>query len=509
MITNPRMNPRTKTASAPEASLIQANFAPRARPLGSVLFLAAAWATALTMHGDTASHLAHYAAIGVGIGLAASIIVDFRDGILNLIRADLFAILALYFLTFFEFLFKQDFFDTLANPDTTRQAILSCIIGFSGMVIGRHFLTMRKHPLSQLFFSPVPGGLLIAVFWLFIFIGSLHMLVATNFNPALVFHHLVGPRFSQPWARERFGDWRALLVELSMLFYLIPPIAGVVLARRKKYNWAQILLVIIGFVMVLFYGFVGGTRNLFISYLVTFLIGYAFALARGRTKELVAVGAVCAVMTVSATVLMLQFREVGLESYVNGGYQVYLDYADQESFFVDYNLYAIGQLIKYFPSSHPYLGWEVPYLALIRPIPRALWPGKPEGMSMTIEDAMDVDGMTIAASFIGEAHMSGGPVAVFLVGLFFGALTGWWGLLASPRNSELGILVYSSGFFAAVISMRSLFVFTTALLPTIASIVAGTFFVKKIVPMFRNKLGGPRKLPRPARQPNPPPRPRR
>jgi hypothetical protein len=166
-------------------------------------------------------------------------------------------------------------------------------------------------------------------------------------------------------------------------------------------------------------------------------------------------------------------------------------------------------LIKYFPSSHPYLGWEVPYLALIRPIPRALWPGKPEGMSMTIEDAMDVDGMTIAASFIGEAHMSGGPVAVFLVGLFFGALTGWWGLLASPRNSELGILVYSSGFFAAVISMRSLFVFTTALLPTIASIVAGTFFVKKIVPMFRNKLGGPRKLPRPARQPNPPPRPRR
>ena len=53
--------------------------------------------------------------------------------------------------------------------------------------------------------------------------------------------------------------------------------------------------------------------------------------------------------------------------------------------------------------------------------------------------------------------------------LGFGALTGWWSHLASAQNSELGILIYSSGFFATVISMRSLFVFTTALLPTVAA----------------------------------------
>ena len=439
----------------------------------------------------------------MGIGLLVSVIFDVRDGVLNLIRADLLAILALYFLTLFEFLFKQDFFDSLAGVETTRQAILSSMVGFAGIAIGRHLPNVRKHPLSQLFFTPTPGGLLIAMLWLFIFIGSLHMLLATNFNIALIFHHLVGPRFTQPWSRERFGDWRALLVELSMLFYLVPPIAGVVLARRKKYNGFQIFSVTVGLVMVLFYGFVGGTRNIFISYLVTFLIGYAFALARGRTKELVAVGSICAILIISATVVMLQFREAGLENYVNGGYQAYIDYADEESFFVDYNLYAIGRLIEVFPKEHPYLGWEVPYLALVRPIPRALWPGKPEGMSMTIEDAMGVDGLTIAASFIGEAYMSGGQIAVFLIGLFFGVLTGWWGMLASPRNSELGILVYASGFFAAVISMRSLFVFTTALLPTVVSIVAGTFFVKKVLPAFQKKLRPTRKLPLPARHPNP------
>ncbi len=51
-----------------------------------------------------------------------------------------------------------------------------------------------------------------------------------------------------------------------------------------------------------------------------------------------------------------------------------------------------------------------------------------------------------------------------------GSIGGWWNSLASPKNSELGILVYASGFFAVVLTMRSLFEFTTAMLPTLASL---------------------------------------
>jgi len=81
--------------------------------------------------------------------------------------------------------------------------------------------------------------------------------------------------------------------------------------------------------------------------------------------------------------------------------------------------------------------------------------------------------------------MCGGIVVVFLTGLIFGFITGWWGHFASPKNSELGILIYSSGFFSAVISMRSLYVFTTALLPTAISIVIGIWLVYMLQP--RNK----------------------
>ena len=128
----------------------------------------------------------------------------------------------------------------------------------------------------------------------------------------------------------------------------------------------------------------------------------------------------------------------------------------------------------------PYLGLEVPYLALIRPIPRALWKGKPEGLSSSIEHALgEFSGsITISASFAGEAYMAGGFFGVLLCALFFGAINGWWSHLMGPKNSELGILIYASGFFAAVISMRSLFTYTTALLPTVAAIVGTGYLVR-------------------------------
>jgi len=97
-----------------------------------------------------------------------------------------------------------------------------------------------------------------------------------------------------------------------------------------------------------------------------------------------------------------------------------------------------------------------------------------------METALGVEGLTLAASFIGESYISWGWTGVFLAGIFFGALMGWWSRMASPENSDFGILVYASGFFAAVISMRSLFVFTTALLPTLAAVVFGKLAFRQI-----------------------------
>src|ERR1700722_12168051 len=99
MIPSPRSRPAMP--SKPKAN--PGELAPQANVLGSVLFLGGMWLTVATLRGNTASHAAHYAAIGVGLSLLASIYMDWKQGLLNLIRPDLMAILALYFLTLFEF----------------------------------------------------------------------------------------------------------------------------------------------------------------------------------------------------------------------------------------------------------------------------------------------------------------------------------------------------------------------------------------------------------------------
>jgi len=87
--------------------------------------------------------------------------------------------------------------------------------------------------------------------------------------------------------------------------------------------------------------------------------------------------------------------------------------------------------------------------------------------------------MTISSTFIGESYMAGGAFAVALTGLLFGILTGWWSRMAIGLSSALGLLIYASGFLAAVISMRSLFTLTVTILPTIAAILMATVFTRK------------------------------
>lgn len=448
---------------------------------GTALAVVVCALTCVFLSGKEPSDLGRFAAIGTALALGLSVYCDFTArGLRNLIRADLMALVAFYFLTFFEFLFPQPHFNEMITPEATRLGIVAIEVGFIGMFLGRHAYKPRQRPLQRLLTTEVPPGILLGIFWGCVAVGYLHMLLAVDFDVVKMVSAFTDARFTQPWSRGRLGDWKALVVELGMFIYLIPPLAGIILARRERYNIINLLLVTGGLLFTLFYGFTSGTRNVFASYLVTLLIGYAFALPRTRQKEILALGVVCAAMMVVATPVMLAFRSVGIKNWLKGDYTP-PPVEETKTVFVDYNLYAVCKIMETFPDRHDYLGLEIPYQALIRPIPRAIWSGKPEGLSFTIEDALGVEGLTISATFVGESYMAGGFLAVLVCGVFFGALTGWWSYLASPRNSELGILIYASGFFAAVISMRSLFVLTTAMLPTIAAIVLGTIVVKQVI----------------------------
>ncbi len=454
---------------------------------GTLLALLGLAVTALLAQAELASTLARTAAVGTILSIGVSTAMDLRlGGLRNLIRADLMAILAFFFLTLFEFLFPQPHFDTLVNASNAHAGVLCVLLGFAGLFVGRHIFHPKQQPFTYTLTREIPPGWIVAIFWMCVAIGYAHMIIAVNFNLIEMVMWCMEPRFSQPWQRGRLGDWKALLVELGLFIYLIPPLGGIMIARRRRYGTVALLLVCAALLLTLFYGFSSGTRYVFAAYLVTFLIAYAFALPFADRKELLVLCAGSAVLMVTVSFFMLQFRSVGLRNYLQGNYEPPV--AEERTYFVDYNLYNICRLVEFFPAKKDYLGWEIPYHALIRPIPRAVWSGKPESLSSSIEDVLGVQGFTISASFVGEAYMSGGFVAVGIIALCFGLLTGWWSHLASPKNSELGILIYASGFFATVISMRSLFVFTTALLPTVAALIIGAYAVRLLAAQARRIL---------------------
>lgn len=427
------------------------------------------------------SEMARIAAYGVGITLFASFALELRSGIKNLIRADLVGILAFYYLTLYEFLFPQPFFDKqMPHLSLTEQALYAVIIGIGAIMIGRHLAPRGKQPFEAIMTRPVPARWIIALFWASCFIGYFHMLLAESFDVFKMVEDMMKPRFNQPWGRGRYGDWKALLNELALVLYFIPPLMGLMLARIERYSAMQIATALGGFAFTLFYGFVGGTRSLFGAYLVTFMISFAFACPAQKRRQTVLVFTLCAAAMAVSTKAMLEMRSVGFSNWMEGKYKVYVN-RQTESVFVDDNLLSITKIVGFFPELNGgrYLGFEIPYLALVRPIPRAIWSGKPTGLSVNLEQSLfGLKGLTISCTFVGEGYMSGGLMAVLAQGIVLGLLAGWWSRLASSRNSELGILIYSSGFFAVVITMRSTFALTTALLTPAAGIVVGHFLLK-------------------------------
>jgi hypothetical protein len=125
-----------------------------------------------------------------------------------------------------------------------------------------------------------------------------------------------------------------------------------------------------------------------------------------------------------------------------------------------------------------------------------LWPGKPEGLSVGIEEALGASGLTLAATFVGEAYMSGGALAVVLTGLVFGAAAALWNRVGIHLRSNLDLVIYVSGFLSGLVAMRSPLSMVPMMLPTVALWTLGKMAAK------RSRRFSAQVLPQSARSPS-------
>src|SRR5207244_2266195 len=117
--------------------------------------------------------------------------------------------------------------------------------------------------------KPVPPAWLVAILWVSFFVGFLYVLIGVKFELPKIIEAMMRVRFDQPWVRGKYGSWKELINELSLLLYLIPPIVGLMFGRRERYSALNLALALLAFLWLLFFGFAAGTRTVFAAYLIT------------------------------------------------------------------------------------------------------------------------------------------------------------------------------------------------------------------------------------------------
>lgn len=450
-------------------------YAPPAPEVAGTACLLAGLLLAYSMYPAeaTPATMSRVAAITVGIAFLISVFFDSRKGLRNLFRTDLLCLVGIYGLTLAEFLFPQEEFDAMTTVAQTTNSLNMVLLGMGCLAIGRHLVAAKPMQSRWLNVNDISNN---ALFYALIgsaFLGFLYMLLAVNFDLGRLIDGMLGPRFSEPWSRNRIGGLISLLTELSLMLYIVPPLAGIIWNRRRYFSLPQLLIVAAVFSLTIFHSFSSGTRNIFIAHLATLLMAYLLTLPENNLRNTIIPILIAGLIGVYGSYHMLEFRTMGLRNYVEN--RVYESGSTRDTLAVDYNLASIGPLIDALPARHPYLGLEVITWALVRPIPRVFLPGKPEGLSVSIEEIVGAAGWTVAVTYLGESYMMAGWTGVIGMSLFFGALAAWWNRMAMQRQSDYALLVYALGFFAAGITMRSLFMFTTAILPVIALIVFRRF----------------------------------
>jgi hypothetical protein len=424
-------------------------------------------ATYLLLPNDRATSIYFTAAIGVMVSVGGGLFLESGGRLLSLIRTDVLMLVALYGLTLVEFFFPQEEINGILGPEEAIHGVEALFLGFVGLIIGRNFVNRSPRQVASMAIVQLrPNELLI------LYVGALcvsyfYMLLAVDFDPVELIHQMMAPRWSQAWSRGEFGGWLAILGTLSeLVLYLIPSIAGCILADWHRYSAVQLASVALGVAFTFFYTFSGGTRNVFAITVVLLLGSYIMFSQKISWKRIAVLFALTAGVLYLSAYYMLQFRTTGIESYLRGDREVHG--VESETLFIDNNLPVISRLTGIFPEQISYLGLEMATYALLLPVPRALWPDKPTKLSVDAADALGATGVTLSSTFVGESYMMGGYPAVLMVGLLFGWLAGWWDRIGRDLRSNLGIIIYTSGFFTALLSMRSFLFTTTTLLPTFA-----------------------------------------
>jgi hypothetical protein len=297
----------------------------------------------------------------------------------------------------------------------------------------------------------LPGQLYKAI-WVCFLLSTFNYGYQAGFDPGTIIDSLMANRWEAVWARGSLGDWTSFIEQLQYCGYLLPSLT-VMLANRAKSNWLdhRVLLGILFSCVFIAFQMQGGGRRI-----VGVIIGAAILtwVLLSRRMSLARVGVVLFLVWGVLNLLqgMLYVRTYGFESYVEGG----IVRSEKRSYFaVDDNFLRLTQIVHLFPKSVEYVGSQPLVFALIRPVPRALWPEKPTDPGFSLSTLVGITGASLSSSMLGELYASWGLIAVFIGGIFMGMLAKFWSAV-DATGTDNGVLLHALGMMVLFASIRSM-----------------------------------------------------
>lgn len=286
-------------------------------------------------------------------------------------------------------------------------------------------------------------------------LGIAKFAVASDFNLIAMFRSLGSGRWDAPWARGQLGGWDSFLDHLQYFGYLTSVLTVVVGRRMGWRNWRTIVSAVLSLVMAMFLVQSGSRRVIGVVVGVALIFWILVQDTKLKVKHVLAAIATMVALLLAMQV-MLQYRNVGLTAALSDPTVTAEDTPANEYLHVDDNFYRLCQVIQLIPSTHSYVYHGFLVYAVVRPIPRVIWPDKPVDAGFDLTRAVGDREVSYSCSVIGELYMSLG---------FFGIAIGGWlyGRFAAlingvlTQSTGLGVVViYSIGVMALFSGMRSL-----------------------------------------------------
>lgn len=288
-------------------------------------------------------------------------------------------------------------------------------------------------------------------------LGIFYFAYKAGFSPAAMIQGLQGMRWDSPWARTSAeGGWEALIEHLQYFGMLLPALAVLVGRGAGWFNYRTVLLFYAALIMGAFLAQGGSRRYVGVMFGAALLVWLFTAVrVRWRTFSLLALWAALLLFVME---IMYIYRGEGITAFTEPeiemvGVESALERID--SVRVDDNFLRLAQTIELVPARHPYVWYDYPLFALIRPIPRAIWPGKPLQPSFRVQDFV-VIGASLSSAVVGELWVSGGLIAIFLGGWAFGLLGNGVTPLLAHRESGVHGLTYGVAIMALFAGQRSM-----------------------------------------------------